>query len=173
MSVNLWHDFWPELQKNNSKLSCIKPITFNAVQPAQKTIQMSISKITKGTLVALFIMGAACTGMAQQQMQQRTPEERARRQTQMMQKKLGLTADQTQKVHDILLYYAGQADNVKADAAQGNNVRGERKDMKRNKDADLQAVLTGAQYQQYQQLMQQRKEQMQQRRNGGMQDGGN
>ena len=131
---------------------------------------MNISKIGKGTLVALFITGAA---MAQQQMQQRTPEERAQRQTQMMQKKLGLTPDQTQRVHDILLYYAGQAANVQADAAQGNNVKGEKKDIKRNKDADLQAVLTGAQYQQYQQMMQQRKEQMQQRRNGGMQEGGN
>ena len=131
---------------------------------------MNISKIARGTLVALFITGSA---MAQQQMQQRTPEERAQRQTQMMQKKLGLTPDQTQRVHDILLYYAGQAANVRADAAQGNNVKGEKKDIKRNKDADLQAVLTGAQYQQYQQMMQQRKEQMQQRGNGGMQEGGN
>jgi protein CpxP len=134
---------------------------------------MAISKITKGALVALFIMGTACTAMAQQQMQQRTPEERAQRQTQMMQQKLGLTADQTQKVHDILLYYAGQADNTKANASQGNRVPGAQQDIKRNKDADLQGVLTGAQYQQYQQMMQQRKEQMQQRRNGGMQEGGN
>jgi Spy/CpxP family protein refolding chaperone len=131
---------------------------------------MNISKIARGTLVALFITGSA---MAQQQMQQHTPEERAQRQTQMMQKKLGLTPVQTQRVHDILLYYAGQAANVRADAAQGNNVKGEKKDIKRNKDADLQGVLTGAQYQQYQQMMQQRKEQMQQRRNGGMQEAGN
>ena len=132
---------------------------------------MAISGITKGALFALLLITSSIAGMAQQ-MQKRTPEERAQRQTQMMQHKLALTEDQAKKVYSIILYYATQADDTKAAAAQGNNVRGERKEIKRNKDADLQAVLTGSQYQQYQQMMQQRKEQMQQRRNGGMQDGG-
>jgi len=103
-----------------------------------------------------------------QQMQKRTPEQKAENQTRWMQKNLGLTQDQNKKVYDIILYYAQQADNANASAGQAK--KAEKLEVKRDKDTELRAVLTGEQYQKYQAHVQEMKEKMRDRR-AGMQDG--
>jgi Spy/CpxP family protein refolding chaperone len=126
-----------------------------------KTKVMVFNKIIRNCLAAAAMV--ASLSATAQQGPRRSPEERAQRQTAMMQQKLGLSEEQSKKVYGILLYYVKEADVARADAANGTAVPGEKKAIKRDKDTELQGVLTVDQYRQYQQMMQQRKEMMQQR----------
>ena len=98
-----------------------------------------------------------------QQMQQRTPEERAQNQTHWMQKNLGITEDQNRKVYDIILKYARQAGQEKNEAP-GREKRQEMQQTQNAKDAELKAVLTGDQYQKYQAHVAEMKDKMRERR---------
>jgi len=125
---------------------------------------MSIKEVTKRTMVfALVLMSSAVFA---QGMQKRTPEERAQNQMKWMQNNLALTGDQNQKPYNILLKYATETDNARA-----TGQKGERKEIKADKDAELKGILTGNQYQLYRAHMEQMKEKMQQRRYGSQQDG--
>ena len=118
------------------------------------------------SLFAVLLLTSASTTFAQQQMQQRTPKERAQRQTMWMQKNIGLTDEQSKKVYDIMLYHAQQADNEK-NMAPGPDKKMDKRDLKRDIDAELRATLTGDQYQKYQQHMAEMKAKRQERRGGG------
>lgn len=131
---------------------------------------MSVKNLVKGALMLCLFLGSAPI-FAQGQQPQRTPEERAQRQMTWMQKNLALTGDQDKKVYDILLHYAREAGKL-IDAPAGAERRQERIGVQKSKDAELQGVLTGDQYQKYQAHAQEMKAKMQQRR-GGMQEGGN
>ena len=131
---------------------------------------MSVKNFIKSTIV-LSMLIVSVSSFARQQMPQRSAEERAQRQTQWMQKNLGLTEEQNKKVYSILLYHANQADDVKT-MQPGGEKRAEAKDIKRNKDADLKAVLSPDQYNKYQQHVQEMKDRRMQQRGGGMENGG-
>ncbi len=118
------------------------------------------------SLFAVLLLASATTVFAQQQMQQRTPEEKAQRQTMWMQKNLGLSEEQNKKVYDIMLYHAQQADNDK-NMAPGPDKKMEKKELKRDVDTELKATLTGDQYQRYQQHVAEMKAKKQERRGGG------
>ena len=124
-----------------------------------------MKNIMKSVFATLLLISTT-TVFAQQQMQQRTPEERAQRQTSWMQKNLGLTDEQNKKVYDIMLYHAQQADADKGMAA-GPDKKMDKKELKRDTDAELKAVLTGDQYRQYQQHVQEMKARRQGQRQGG------
>ncbi len=115
------------------------------------------------SLFAVLLMTITASSFAQQQMHQRSPEERAQRQTMWMQKNLGLTEDQNKKVYDIMLYHAQQADNDKS-MPPTPDTKAEKKQLKRDTDAELRAVLTGDQYQKYQQHVQEMKAKRQDRK---------
>ena len=117
------------------------------------------------SLFAVLLLASATTVLAQQPMPFKSPEERAQRQTMWMQKNLGLTEDQNKKVYDIMLYRAQQADNDKT-MAPGPDKRIEKKELKRDVDAELRATLTGDQYQRYQQHVQEMKAKRQNRQGG-------
>lgn len=129
-----------------------------------------MKNLVKGISLIAVLFGSSFAIAQQQQMQQRTPRERAQNQTRMMQKNLGLTDDQNKKVYDIILKYAQQADNARNEAP-GRDRRQEMKEIQNNKEADLKAVLTGEQFQKYQAYQQEMKEKMQERRH--MQRDGN
>ena len=112
---------------------------------------MNVKNFMKGTLM-LSILVISSVAFAQQQgtMPPKTPEERAEHQTQWMRKNLHLTRDQGEKVYSIMLYYAQQADNAKG-MRPGPEKKAERQGINRDKNTDLRAVLTGEQYDKYQQ----------------------
>src|SRR5437660_9597016 len=87
---------------------------------------------------------------AQGRMQPRTPEEKAQNQTRWMKNNLALTPEQANKAYDINLYYARETENEK-NMPPSPDKKAQRQGIKRNKDQDLKAVLTGEQYQRYQQ----------------------
>jgi biopolymer transport protein ExbD len=117
------------------------------------------------SLFAVLLLLSTTTIFAQQQMPVRSPEERAQRQTMWMQKNLGLTEEQNKKVYDIMLYHAQQADADRS-MAPGPDKKMEKKELKRDVDAELRATLTGDQYQRYQQHVQEMKARRQGRQGG-------
>ena len=89
----------------------------------------------------------------------------------MMQKKLGLTADQNKKVYDIILKYAQQMETVRT-APSGGDRRQQVMTINTNRDNDIKAVLTPDQLKKYEAEREVRKEKMQERKANGM-NGGN
>jgi Spy/CpxP family protein refolding chaperone len=129
---------------------------------------MSVNNCSKGFMIALLLF-ASCAAMAQQP--RRTPEERAGNQTRWMQHNLALTQNQSTRVYDIVLHYAREADNTNASIPPGEK-RLEKRDIMRNKDAELKQVLTGEQFQKYQAHAKEMKNKMMERR-AGMEHEGN
>jgi hypothetical protein len=68
---------------------------------------------------------------------QRTPEQEAAKQTEKLQQELSLTAEQTRQVYDVNLRYARER--------QISNTRSEAVERMKNKNADIQRVLTSEQ----------------------------
>jgi len=122
---------------------------------------MQIRNLVKNAIVFSLLVCSSSL-FAQDQMQKRTPEQKATANTQWMQQNLQINADQTQKAHDIILKYAGQAETASRD---------QRQSIMANRDADLKGVLTAEQFQKYQAHEQQMREQMQQRRANTQQNG--
>ena len=113
-------------------------------------------------IVSLLFVSSSI--FAQDQMQRKTPEQRAATQTQWMQQNLQINNDQSTKVHDVILKYASQAEAASRD---------QRQSIMANRDADLKLVLTADQFQKYQAHEQQMREKMQERRANMQQNNGN
>ncbi len=100
----------------------------------------------------LLSIGLKAQDMEAHKRSERTPEQRAARQTVKMTETLKLNEEQTRRVKEINLRYAQQAQQMR------EAMRAELKSMHQNKDGELKAVLTEAQYQQLQQIHEDRKE---------------
>lgn len=105
------------------------------------------------------------------QQMRRTPEERAQRQTDWMQKNLALSEDQNKKIYNIQLHYAKDIERTREYVPAGGEKRAELRDEMKDKDAEIKAVLTGEQYEKYRQLMAERREKMKERKGAMQQDG--
>jgi hypothetical protein len=112
--------------------------------------------------IAIVFMGMTAisyNGLAQQSMSDKTPEQRAQMQTQMVTKALNLNEDQQKAVY---------AANLKATqdmmAARSSGDRSKMQTIDQEKDAAYKATLTDDQYKQYQQYKAEMKAKMQQRR---------
>ncbi len=123
---------------------------------------MPINNSAKGFLVAFLLL----TSVAALAQQRRTPEERAQNQTKWMQNNLALTQDQNTRVYDIILHYAREADNTNTNTPPGSEKKLEKRDIMRDKDAELKQVLTGEQFQKYQAHIREMKNRMMERRAG-------
>ena len=119
-------------------------------------------------MIAAFTLVIA-TGAQAQDKPARTPQERAKVQTERMTRDLALSTDQAAKVEAINLKYAEQAEVLRKEreaqrAAMEKEGRG--KDMRTAREADMKAVLTPEQHAKWlaqreamkEQHMQQRKE---------------
>lgn len=100
------------------------------------------------TLIALFLLIGSVVNA--QQRVQRTPEERAKIQTEAMQKGLALTDDQVKQVLDINLVAARKMDSVRTAAAGDRDaMMAAMKPLNEFRDAKLKAVLTKEQAEKY------------------------
>ncbi len=122
-------------------------------------------------IIAAAILLSSFTAQAQD-MQTRTPQERAQKQTQMMQKKLSLTADQAKAISAINMSEANMIDSLQHSGADKKMIGRARKQGMANKDAQYQSILTADQYKQYQVMEEQRKQRMMERRKIMQNDGG-
>lgn len=122
----------------------------------------------QGMMIAAFTLLMAASAQGQER-QVRTPQERAKAQTERMTRELALSPDQAAKVEAIHLKYAEQAEVMRKEreaqrAAMEKEGKG--KDMRAAREADMKAVLTSEQYEKWlaqreamkEQHMQQRKE---------------
>jgi len=136
---------------------------------------MRVSKQIIPVFIVVMLL-AASVSFAQDQQQWRqkmTPDQRAKNQTEMMQKNLSLTKDQYGKVYDINLYYANETDSLMK-MPRGRDKRAERESIQKDKEAELKNVLSPDQYQKYQAMVAEMKQRMEERRNSMQQgEGGN
>ncbi len=115
---------------------------------------MRFSGLAKGIVTMGLVL---CTGLVNgQDRPRRTPEQRAENQTRWMQKNLGLTKEQNDKVYDIILYYAREADKANMDAP-GREKKIEKQGIRKDREGELRAVLNTEQYQRLQQHEQEMK----------------
>src|SRR5687768_3849209 len=82
--------------------------------------------------------------------QKRTPEERATHMTEVMNKKLGLAADQKAKVYDLYLDHAKKMEKMRMEASAERKDRMEtHKQMMADHDTKLQRILNAEQLKKY------------------------
>jgi len=113
------------------------------------------------SFAAALLIGSAA--LAQGRLADSTPEMRAKIQTELMTKKLGLKADQIPKVQEINLKYAQKMDPV-LKGSEGPLVKMRAaKAIDQDKEAELSKVLTQEQYKQYLASKQEMREQLEQR----------
>ena len=127
---------------------------------------MATKNIFKATLMLAILFASSVTFAQGQNMQKRTPEERAQNQTAWMKQNLGITDDQNKKAYDIILNAAKQVDDARNSSG---DKRAAMKSINENKDAAIKGVLTADQYGKYEQHM---KEMQEQRKAGGNMGGG-
>lgn len=90
----------------------------------------------------------------------KTPEQRATFQTDMMKNKLNLDSDQAAKVQAINLKYAQKFEPIiKSDDSRFSRLRQARA-LQKTKDAELKMVFTSSQYKQYQDFEAEMKEKL-------------
>jgi periplasmic protein CpxP/Spy len=122
-----------------------------------------MKRLIKATLLMLAVATSAFAQDEHVSMPQRTPEERATNQTKRMKERLGLTPEQKGRVYEINLFYARQNDKTK-NMQPGPEKREEKQAIGRDKETDMKAVLTGEQYQKYQQMVAEQRDKMRERR---------
>jgi len=123
---------------------------------------MSVRNLLKLSLVSSVLLSSSVL-FAQDQMQKRTPEERAKRQTEWMEKNLSLTQDQDSKVYNIVLKYAQMMQNT---SSSPNVPETQRQGIMTARDNELKGVLTGDQFQKFQAHETEMREKMRSRQQG-------
>lgn len=107
------------------------------------------------TIFFAILISATAFG---QERQQRSPEERAKRQTEKLTQELGLTADQQKKVYDLTLE---QSKAAKANRADGKRDREAMQNRWKEHQKEFEGILTPEQLNKHKEI---RAEQMKKRR---------
>ncbi len=123
-------------------------------------------------LSVAFTMFAAFSGFAQtnQTHQEKTPEERATRQTEVLEKRLSLTPEQRSKVYQVNLKRAGAMEKFRSEDRGNKKERMEdRQKLMSKSDKDLEKILNDDQLKIYRD----QKEKMKKNGNKGQEHKGN
>lgn len=113
------------------------------------------------TLVILLMAGPLANA---QNTESKTPEERARFQTEWMKRKLGLNETQQNQVETINLKYAQKNEPVLKSKERRITKLKKLKSIQGEKDAELKTVLSPEQHEKYQVLVEEMKEKVKERR---------
>ncbi|MDR1707078.1 DUF4890 domain-containing protein [Dysgonomonas sp.] len=116
----------------------------------------------KKVVLLLMVMFAVVT-LSAQQGQRATPEERAKRQTEALVEKLGLTKEQKEKVYDIYLKSA-QSMPQRGENVDREKMREQFQKTQKERDEAIKALLTEEQQKKYDELQKEMQEQMKNRR---------
>lgn len=120
------------------------------------------------TITVMAIILSLSISVHAQERPQKSPMQRADNQTRWMQKNLGITPEQSEKVHDIILYYASENDRAKAEAP-GREKKMDKQGIRKGREQELKEVLTADQYEKYLAHLQQMKERRLEKRGAYMQ----
>ncbi len=123
-------------------------------------------KISKAIKLAVLAAGLLTAGVSNaQQKMMRTPEERAEKQTQWMQKNLALTADQNKKVYKLVLNHAREMKAIR-NQPRGSQKRAGVVDEQQQFEHDMQLILTADQFKGYKAHMEEMRARAKDRRGG-------
>ena len=128
------------------------------------------AKLLMFIVAGLMIAFTACSQPPQGQGPQGnfSPEDMAKRQTEMIKDATGIDEATTKKVHEINLKYANQMTELRKKYTSREEMREPMMKMREQKDAELKALLTDEQFQKYKA----KQEEMRQQRQGGGGPGG-
>ncbi|PSL33288.1 hypothetical protein [Chitinophaga ginsengisoli] len=129
---------------------------------------MKSNNTTKGIAVALTLLfmlsGQLVMAQRGTAMQDKTPQERAKFQTEIMKSKLALDSVQLEQVEAINLKYALKNEPViKSDDSKFSKFK-QLKSSQKEKEAELKKILTAEQFKQYQAFQDEMKAQLKERR---------
>lgn len=115
-------------------------------------------------LFITLLCGTASLVLAQPGQQQRSPEERAKRNVEMLEKRLSLTADQKAKIHTIALEQVKAMDSLRTEARNAGTDRqamwSKMQALQQEHDKKITVLLSDDQKKQYQQLIEDRQKRM-------------
>lgn len=118
----------------------------------------------------LFITAGFIVVSLNAQPPQRTPEDRAKRETAMVKEQIALTDSQTVKYEKIALKYAGLSAEFRSIPRDSVNLRNKKRaELNEKKKAEVKPILTSEQYTKYEKWM----EEFRGRMGGGNRGGGN
>lgn len=124
-----------------------------------KTLKSKTAALITSCFILLMVQSASAQNMAQS-LKDKTPEQRAQMQTNMMKAKLKLDSAQVLKVQGINLKYAQKLDPViKGDGGKLSKFR-QLKSIQKDKEKELKVVFTANQFKEYQQLQAEMKEKL-------------
>ncbi len=119
----------------------------------------------KRIFVVTMLLAIAVTFASAQQRQRMSAEERAKNQTESMEKDLSLTADQKTKVQAINLDIAKKMDEqMQAASGDRDAMMAKMQELNTDRNNQLKAVLTDDQFKKYTDMQAQQQNQMRQRR---------
>ena len=129
---------------------------------------MKSSNTTKGIAVALTLLfmlsGQLVIAQHGSAMQDKTPQERAKFQTEIMKSKLGLDSVQLEQVEAINLKYALKNEPVIKSGDSKFSKFKQLKSSQKEKEAELKKIFTAEQFKQYQAFQDEMKAQIKERR---------
>lgn len=118
-------------------------------------------------LMLMLAMAALTLGAKAQEKKERTPDERAKAQTERMTRELGLSADQAAKLEPINLKYAREGAALRAEyqtRREAMRKEGKGKALIDAHDAEVKPILTPEQYTKWQVLKAEKQERMMEKR---------
>lgn len=119
-------------------------------------------------LLVVVLIGLNVTIAEAQQRKRMSPDEMAKRQTEMMTSELDLSADESEAIEAINLKYALKLDKMRDEAAgDRDKMRSLRDEMISEKDKELQSILNEEQFKKYKQLEEERIKEMRNGQRGG------
>jgi biopolymer transport protein ExbD len=116
----------------------------------------------KKVVLFLMVMFAVVT-LSAQQGQRSTPEERAKRQTETLVEKLGLTKEQKEKVYNIYLKSA-QSMPQRGESVDREKMREQFQKNQKERDEAIKALLTEEQQKKYDEIQKEMQSRMRDRR---------
>jgi len=129
---------------------------------------MTSSTTTKGKAVALILLvmlfGQLAMAQKASAMQDKTPQERAKLQTEMMKNKLGLDSSQVKQIEAINLKYAVSNEPVLKGGGSKLAKFKQLRSSQKEKDTELKKIFTPEQYKQYQDFQDEMKAQLKEKR---------
>ncbi len=117
-------------------------------------------------VIAIFLSVHIVLAQANDNMPQKSAEERASKITDLLNKKLSLSSDQYNSVYTLYLSQAQQIDSIRENIAAGGNkeeAKAEIKNILSQTDLQMESILSTEQYQNYEYFKNQLKEKIKQR----------
>lgn len=128
-----------------------------------KTFNFIAMKPMKLAALAIVFTGTTCVSFAQEH-EKKTPEQRAEKRTEMLNKKLDLSADQKTKVAEINQHAAKEVETIKNNSTLSKeDKKAQLKQLRETKKQELRSVLNSDQQQKFDKIKEKREHRYQEK----------